>query len=444
MAFVLWFLLAGRMLLNDVLLEPVVDEGGWLWNARCEHWGLPTGGLVYSVLSPLNHLVARLVFAMTGPSIIAIRVLNSALIAVSLLALILRLHRRRQPMTALLLILWLWIDPYLFRAASWAILEPKLAAGLVVFYLVLDLERPWHVKAPLLGLVTGLLVAVKITVVWLLPAVLVYLAVTRRFGACLSFGTLALVMAGLLHLAVYAQVGAAEFVAFWHLATRDRLIPGTALWSALWSRDPRMYFYLASVAGYVGCVAALRRPTTSRFPSGIIVLSVVFGIGFLSVQSYLPERYLFPLALLTTLDIARRLATWPISPSRSLLGVALVLLVVSNALYARVFLLDAHNAGGWALSREIAAATRRGEDVAAPAWLSIGVNYPVQPTSHGAYVRARVLDRVPTFYVYQAKAAKPAFVDIEYEQYFAARGVPYRPVGFYRVYHLPSLRSQAP
>jgi hypothetical protein len=46
MAFVLWVLLAGRMLLNDILLEPTVDEGYWLWNARCAHWGLPPGGRV--------------------------------------------------------------------------------------------------------------------------------------------------------------------------------------------------------------------------------------------------------------------------------------------------------------------------------------------------------------------------------------------------------------
>ncbi|WP_397384833.1 hypothetical protein, partial [Prosthecobacter sp.] len=78
---VFYTLLVGRLFLLDGVLEPTNDEGLWQWNARCEQWNLPTHGILHSALSPVNHAINRVLFALVLPSVMAKRIVCSLLVA---------------------------------------------------------------------------------------------------------------------------------------------------------------------------------------------------------------------------------------------------------------------------------------------------------------------------------------------------------------------------
>lgn len=162
-----FILLVVRLLVLNIVLEPTNDEGLWQWNARCDHWDLPAHGILHSALSPVNYWVSRTVFALTSPSIVAKRIFNSLLVAAAAAFALQRLSRAGNPAGAVMFLSWLWLDPYLFRMGSWAILEPLLLAGLVACNFT-TMRKAWDVRTAVLsGALAGLLVGVKITVLWL-------------------------------------------------------------------------------------------------------------------------------------------------------------------------------------------------------------------------------------------------------------------------------------
>lgn len=426
-----YLLLVCRLFLLDFVLEPTNDEGLWQWNARCEQWSLPSQGILHNALSPVNHWINRALFAIVPPSVVAKRVLCSLLVAVAAGLSCLRLVRRGNESGAVLLLAWLWLDPYLFRMGSWAILEPLLMFGVVVWYQNSDRVAGGMKGSLLLGLLTGLLVGVKLTVIWLVLGTCACLATARRFRELAVFITAAGTVAAVCYASVYFQADHARFAEIWrqHTTARTDVVSNVCgLFQGL--PDLRAAFY--TLTALLGCGWCVWQLVCVRKSLGAAPWAVMAGLAALATQSCRPERYLFPmafLALLAALDagLFRGCRVW--------LGVGCLLLAMgANGLWYRNFVLAPANAGGWYIHERLEAAVARGGLIAAPPHLALDLRCPVQPVSVGLLALPPNEDYTPDFLALQTAAAEPSGGDLRMKDEMLRRQATVVAKGFYSLY----------
>lgn len=429
-----FLLLVCRLFLLDFVLEPTNDEGLWQWNARCEQWSLPAHGILHNALSPVNHWLNRALFAVVSPSVMAKRVLCSLLVAVAAGLSCLRLVRRGNESGAVLLLAWLWMDPYLFRMGSWAILEPLLMLGVVLWYHRAE-RVGFSVKDALLaGLLTGLLVGVKLTVIWLVVGACAFLALSRRMKELVVFMAATAAVAAACYLSVYLQSDQARYVEIWrqHTTERTQVVANLCgLFQGL--PDLRSAFY--ALTALLGCGWWLWRLVRHGQKLGAAAWAVMAGLAALSTQSCRPERYLFLmafLALLAALDagMLRRCRGWV---TAAFLGLALC----ANGVWYRTFVVAPANAGGWKLHARLQEGAARGAAIAAPPHLALDLRCPVQPVSNGLLSIPADETYQPDVLVLQNVGAVPSGGDGRLREQMLQRKAVVTEIGFYTLYEAP-------
>lgn len=427
----LLLLLTGRLLLLACILEPTNDEGLWQWNARCEQWSLPAHGIVHSALSPVNHWLNRVLFAITGPGITPKRLLNALLVAAAVGYAVRRLLRERHAQGALVFLAWVGFDPYLFRMGSWAILEPLLLAGIVAWHLR-DTVNPTVWKSFVAGMLVGLLVGVKITVVWIPLGLAVAHLVRREFRQMAAFLSAVLLVACAFYASVWLVSDQQRFAEIWHLHTSGRTRVAASLLGLFQGvPDPRILFYTSTAL----LMVSYRLWHWLRFGTGLSTASYAVGMGLLMVatQAYRPERYLFPIALLAMLDLSRS-ACIKAAP-KHLVHLILVLAVAVNAVWWHRFVSVPFNAGGWDIHGRLQAAAADHLRIAAPPHLALGIEAPVYPTSCGS-LTVRETSFQPDVLVIQVVAAEVTSFDEQLAANMNQRGATFQKAGFYVEYRV--------
>jgi hypothetical protein len=432
LTWLLWGLFLVRCSVNAWLLEPTNDEGLWLWNARCQAQGLDGLGILHAALSPGSFHLFNLLFHLFPIAILTVRLFNVLVCAGALALWIKHCHREGRLGGALLAALWWLCDPFLFRAASWAYLEPLL---LLLITLVATrrarlLSSPWGCVT--LGLLMGATLAVKITCVWVLGLLLTDLwrRETRR-GALLALFCAGITAAGCFA-SVWLAVPPDEFRQVWQAHSQARISPGAGLTFALQHFEPRACLYWLAVPvtlGLAWCRPAQRELMKPLLPA------ILGGFAYFLMQSYVPDRYLCPLALLSigatcaTLD----LKVVALNASHCLVIVA-VALGVNAALYPKLIIHPA-NVGGRDLTRQVEAAVARQQRVAAPPHLSISARGLVVPTTAGIGTIRPPADFTPQLLIRQDIAAMDNNTDARWMARFEKAGIkPMRVGAFYLVY----------
>ncbi|WP_395736371.1 hypothetical protein [Prosthecobacter sp.] len=433
---VFYLLLLGRLFVLDAVLEPTNDEGLWQWNARCEQWDLPAHGILHSALSPVNHGINRVLFSLASPSVLAKRIFCSLLVAAAAGFACLRLMRQGNAAGAAMLLAWLWLDPYLFRMGSWAILEPLLMFGIVAWYLRASRAEFSLLDILFLGFLTGLLIGVKLTMIWLPAGMCASLLFSRKFKelALFIFATAGVI--AIAYVSVYLSVDHDRFKEIWrqHMVARTAPVANLlALFRGL--PDFRSAFYTATAL--VGCGWCLWRSFRSGRALGPAVWAVLAGLTALATQSCRPERYLFPIAflsLLTALDagLLRKC-------HRHLVAFCLLLAMGANVFWWRSFVISPANAGGWTVHAKLQTAAAQGRIIAAPPSLALDLRCPVQPTSTGILALPAAENYHPDVLALQIEAAEPAQEDSRMTAELISRQATTTSKGFYRLYEAPEV-----
>jgi hypothetical protein len=437
---VFYTLLVGRLFLLDGVLEPTNDEGLWQWNARCEQWNLPTHGILHSALSPVNHAINRVLFALVLPSVMAKRIVCSLLVAAAAGFACLRLVRRGNSAGAAVLLAWLWLDPYLFRMGSWAILEPLLMFGLVAWYGIGGRKDIGLRDTLVLGVLTGLLIGVKLTIIWLPAGVCASLLFTRKFKELAIFMAATAGVIAICYGSVYLCVDHDRFNEIWrqHMVARtDPVANVLGVFRGL--PDFRAAFYVATaLLGGGWCVW---RAFRSGSALGAAPWAVIAGLAALATQSCRPERYFFPVAFLSLLA-AMDAGLFRECHRR---GVALLLIMAmgANVLWWRMFVGSPANAGGWAVHEKLKDAVA-GRIIAAPPCLALDLRCDVQPTSIGLLALPANESCQPDVLAVQIEAAEATAGDARMTAELIRRGAVVTAKGFYRLYEAPGAPPPTP
>lgn len=424
-------LLVGRLVLLAFLLEPTNDEGLWQWNARCDAWGLPAHGILHSALSPLNYWLARGLYAIVPPSVLAKRLLSVALVAGAVGLAWRNLARRGHEVGAILLLAWLWFDPYLFRMGSWATLEPLLMIGLVVWHGASEgCGGHWR-TALLTGAVTGVLIGIKITIIWLPGAVGIFLMLERRFKNLFVFATSTVLVASAIYASVYLTSDHARFLEIWrqHTASRTSAVAGLSeLVHGM--PDARTVFYVAT-ALFAAAFFGTRWGRSGSRPSPA-AWSIVLGLAALSIQTVRPERYFFPVAWLALMAALHQ--GWFRHLHRTIALACLLLAVAANLFWWRAFVTHPLNFGGKEIRQELFTAASNGKSIAAPPHLALDVKSPITPTSCGALTVSEKDAPAPEVLVLQMIAADPTTDELAWASELARQKAEEKKMGFYVIY----------
>ncbi|MCF7789357.1 MAG: hypothetical protein K9N47_24760 [Prosthecobacter sp.] len=437
---VFYLLLVGRLFLLDGVLEPTNDEGLWQWNARCEQWNLPAHGILHSALSPVNHAINRVLFALVLPSVMAKRIVCSLLVAAAAGFACLRLVRRGNAAGAAMLLAWLWLDPYLFRMGSWAILEPLLMFGLVAWYGIGGRRELSVRDALMLGVLTGLLIGVKLTIIWLPAGVCASLLFTKKFKELAVFMGVTTGVIAICYVSVYLCVDHERFKEIWrqHMVARtDPVANVLGVFRGL--PDFRTAFYAATaLLGGGWCVW---RAFRSGSALGAAPWAVIAGLAALATQSCRPERYFFPVAFLSLL--AAMDAGLFRECHRRVVALFLIVAMCANVLWWRNFVISPANAGGWAVHEKLKDAAV-GRIIAAPPCLALDLRCDVQPTSMGLLALPADENYHPDVLAVQIEAAEPTSGDSRMTAELIRRQAVVTAKGFYRLYEAPAAPSPTP
>lgn len=436
LVWILFALFSLRLVTNDFILEPTNDEGLWVWNARCDYWGLPDFGVLQIALSPLSYFLDWTVFALTSPSILASRITNSTLILSGLGIYLHFLRKHGREAANPWLLVWLLLDPSLFRMGSWAVLEPRLCFLVIILYVTHHSAHP-H-RAVLEGFLVGALVSIKLTVLWLYVGIAAVYCFRREWSSIIRMTLAFTVTTAVLYGSIYTIFGHRRFFEIWEFHTAGRFSPGRGLWGEIVSWDPRSYYYLFTILGVLAAAVWYRYRLA-------VVVPILVGVLFVLAQGELPARYVFPLALWTFLTFVNYHASLLAALSRHWLKGMLLLVLGANVVYAEVFIYKAQNAGGKYMMTQIEAAVAHRRTVAAPPNLSVGFNYPIEPTSIGPLTDySPPLKYAPQLYIRQSIAAQPSLTDLIYEPIFKAKRIAPRELGFYRIYRMADVGTGAP
>ena len=437
---VFYLLLVGRLFLLDGVLEPTNDEGLWQWNARCEQWNLPAHGILHSALSPVNHAINRVLFALVLPSVMAKRIVCSLLVAAAAGFACLRLVRRGNAAGAAVLLAWLWLDPYLFRMGSWAILEPLLMFGLVAWYGIGGRKDIGMRDTLLLGVLTGLLIGVKLTIIWLPAGVCASLLFTKKFKELAVFMAATAGVIAICYGSVYLCVDHDRFQEIWrqHMVARtDPVANLLGVFNGL--PDFRAAFYVATaLLGGGWCVW---RAIRSGSALGAAPCAVIAGLSALATQSCRPERYFFPVAFLSLL--AAMDAGLFRECHRRVVALLLIMAMGANVLWWRMFVGSPANAGGWAVHEKLKY-NFAGRIIAAPPSLALDLRCDVQPTSIGLLALPANESYQPDVLAVQIEAAVPTSGDARMTAELIRRGAVVTAKGFYRLYEAPGAPPPTP
>ena len=430
---VFYTLLVGRLFLLGGVLEPTNDEGLWQWNARCEQWNLPAHGILHSALSPVNHAINRVLFALVLPSVMAKRIVCSLLVAAAAGFACLRLVRRGNSAGAAVLLAWLWLDPYLFRMGSWAILEPLLMFGLVAWYGIGGRKDQSLRDTLLLGVLTGLLIGVKLTIIWLPAGVCASLLFTRKFKELAIFMAVTAGVIAVCYGSVYLCVDHDRFQEIWRQHTVARTDPvANVLGVFRGLPDLRAAFYVATaLLGGGWCVW---RAFRSGSALGAAPWAVIAGLAALATQSCRPERYFFPVAFLSLL--AAMDAGLFRECHRRVVALLLIMAMGANVFWWRMFVGSPANEGGWAVHEKLKDAAA-GRGIAAPPSLTLDLRCDVQPTSIGLLALPANESYQPDVLAVQIEAAEPTAGDARMTAELIRRGAVVTAKGFYRLYEAP-------
>lgn len=426
----LLFLIA-RSFFAAFMLEPTNDEGLWLINARSQVWNLPAYGIAHSALSPLNYYICWALFLIAHPSILLIRLFNVVCFTGSLYCLAQAFKRNGLHQGACVLLFFVLVDPYLFRAISWAILEPKLIAGCAIVYLWIRSNRSAPTRSVILGVLVGLLLALKATMVWLFLGLIVYHIAASKIRELFPFVFSALLIAVGLYVFVWIGSDHARFLEVWMMHASRKTEWGAGWLAVVQAGDLRVYFYAIVVLGYL--IAQLAMRPASEWIKNPVFISALLATILFSQQASLAERYLLPVAFFCLMDgcwtESRKLGKRSFSV---LVAAGLTVTIAANGFYLWRFLVHPKNEGGKALTRMIDESAHKHEKIAAPAQLIISLNYPVQITSTNL-ANQRVLQK-PDLYIHQSVAAETSWIDQRYQAYFQTMGIIPKQVGFYSVY----------
>ena len=433
---VFYVLLVCRLFVLDGVLEPTNDEGLWQWNARCEQWNLPAHGILHSALSPVNHAINRVLFALVSPSVLAKRIVCSLLVAAAAGFACLRLVRRGNEAGAAMLLAWLWFDPYLFRMGSWAILEPLLMFGIVAWYLRGGRGELSLRDAFVLGVLTGLLIGVKLTMIWLPAGVCASLLFSRKFKELAVFMGVTGGVIVLAYAAAYMTVDHERFKEIWrqHTVARTDLVANLrALFQGL--PDFRTAFYVGTALS--SCGWCVWRSFRSDRAFGPVTWAVMAGLAALATQSCRPERYFFPVAFLGLLGALD--AGLFRECHRRIVAFCLILAMCANVFWWRTFVISPANAGGWAVHEKLEAAASRGRVIAAPPNLALDLRCAVQPTSTGLLSLPADESYHPEVLAVQIEAAEPTQGDARMTEELIRKQAATFEKGFYRFYEVPEV-----
>jgi 4-amino-4-deoxy-L-arabinose transferase-like glycosyltransferase len=290
------------------------DEGFNLANAR--RWALTgtfaTGDIDRSLTNGAYSAVSAGIFAVTGPSLAAGRVLSMVALAVAVLLLALGLARPLGRMAALLAGVALGGSDLMLEHGRLALVEATVVALLTAAF-VLAVRAAWR-PSPVAGVGLGLLLAAAVSVkaTALLPgvvmlAVILVAAVRRRDRPALAMG---LVAAG------SAALAALVWLLVVALPNWERLRTALRVWPRVdYLDDPlgitgRVWRHLADsdqavgrslpllLAAAVGLVVLAVRWRRLRPPArDTLVMAAAWGIGLwlvVAAGDYLPGHYLAP------------------------------------------------------------------------------------------------------------------------------------------------------
>lgn len=418
-----YVMLVCRLVLLAFILEPTNDEGLWQWNARCDVWELPSHGIQHSALSPVNHLITRVLYEVVTPSIQAKRMLNVLLVACAAGFACWRLVRSGHEMGAALLLAWLWLDPYFFRMGSWAILEPLLMAGIVVWHCLSHRNE----GTLICGVLTGLLIGVKITIIWLPAGMGMYLLLARRHQALMVFSLAVMLTAAACYGLMYLVSDHARFIAIWRLHTESRTDALASLQQLVRGLpDFRSAFYTGTaILGFGWCLFSKGKNLSAS------AWAVLFGLAALGTQTCRPERYIFPVALLALLAA---LDAGLLRQSKAgILSAMLIAACAMNVFWWRSFVTAPANAGGWVLRDQLQAAAGSQHHLAAPPHLALDVRHPIRPTSSGLLSIGGDADWLPDTLIVQVTAAEPTPEDDRMAKTMTRHGAVTTSFGFYQL-----------
>jgi 4-amino-4-deoxy-L-arabinose transferase-like glycosyltransferase len=290
------------------------DEGFNLANAR--RWALTgtfaTGDIDRSLTNGAYSAISAGIFAVTGPSLAAGRVLSMVALAVAVLLLALGLARPLGRMAALLAGVALGGSDLMLEHGRLALVEATVVALLTAAF-VLAVRAAWR-PSPVAGVGLGLLLAAAVSVkaTALLPgvvllAVILVAAVRRRDRPALAMG---LVAAGTAALAALAWLAVVALPNWERLRTALRVWPrvdylddplGIAgrVWRHLADSDQAVGRSLPLLlAAAVGLVVLAVRWRRLRPPArDTLVMAAAWGIGLwlvVAAGDYLPGHYLAP------------------------------------------------------------------------------------------------------------------------------------------------------
>lgn len=428
-----YLLLVGRLFLLDGVLEPTNDEGLWQWNARCEQWNLPAHGILHSALSPVNHAINRVLFALVLPSVMAKRIVCSLLVAAAAGIACLRLVRRGNTAGAAMLLAWLWLDPYLFRMGSWAILEPLLMFGIVAWHGIGGRKDLSMRDTLVLGVLTGLMIGVKLTIIWLPAGVCASLLFTKKFKELAAFMVVTAGVIVICYVSVYLSVDQERFKEIWRQHTVARTDPvANVLGVFRGLPDFRTAFYTATA--FLAGGWCVWRTYRSGSTLGAAPWAVMVGLAALATQSCRPERYFFPVAFLSLL--AAMEAGLFRECHRRFVALLLIVAMCVNVFWWRIFVISPANAGGWAVHEKLKDAAE-GRIIAAPPCLALDLRSDVQPTSMGLLALPADENYHPDVLAVQTQAAEPTEGDARMTAELIRNGAVVTAKGFYRLYQAP-------
>ena len=374
-----WILLGAltlRMTLNAFWLEPNNDEGMWLWNPRCDSLGLNADGILHQALSPVSYWLYRGLFEMAGPSLVLPRQLGVVVGALTLAGITHCFIKRGEALAACVMTSWMWLDPYSFRGASYAMLEPFMMACIAwVWHEEQRNDRP-SARPVLQGVALGLLLATKILGAWLLAGLLLHRCLHRRWRDLALTGGCAALIALAAYASIWQGVDHGRFIEIWkaHTEGRNSLFGGVRLIIA--SHDFTLWPYLITIALW----AWLRLPRWRALTA--FDLAIAVAAVHLLQQGFMPQRYWLPPAFLAMLLLAPMVKDIRLSQmSKVMLGGGCLALLASQAVLFQIYVRSPSNAGGRAAMRVIRQALDQRLQVAAPPSLAIPFREPILATS---------------------------------------------------------------
>jgi hypothetical protein len=426
-------LFAIRSLYGCWILEPTNDEGLWLWNARSDHWNLPALGIFHSGLSPYYYAIARGVFFFTDPGIFPLRLTNVFCLVGVVCAVAYSFCFVRHAWAALFFLLFLLTDPYLFRAASSAMVEPQLLAFTGLLYLASN--RSTSVRTKSMGCLAGACLATKLTSLPNIAGLALWVLLHKPAKQRSVFFAWVILLPALAYFFMERHLSWEKFYGVWASHLQRVQHPNRFYLQSYFSlstQSIRELFYLSTITGYVTArVVFMVRKKSLHL--GFPFLASLFCAGniFLSAP-IVPARYMAPSVFLVFIDGAL-LCGRHVTRRKALLIFASVVCLLSNGICFPAFFLHQKNRGGWELAGEVQDAVAKGKAVSAPPWVAVGVRAPIQPSS--AYSVSTPCQPVPPdFYIFQSRAAELSSCDRKYLSYLGRHGFLPIQKGFYQIY----------